>query len=202
MNRKIDIKTIIILILLVWSLTASVLWIQVNREKQNIKFQQLVDFHMNLINFSKTLDNLYEITETIKNNDLSDQERKLLSLAVVNLLSDLEKTESHIIIIEARIDPEGETFSKEFSIQDLISVIKKIEYVTKDALENETKEGFNKLNEILSITAAERAELAYNISTEEISSVNFQNKLKNFIDSMNTNLDKVYIGKNNPPGFN
>jgi len=193
MNRKIDIKTIIILILFVWALLASVLWVQENRENQSIKFQQLVDFHMNLLNFNKTLDNLYEITETVKDNDISEQEEKLLSLAVTNLLSGLEETANHIRIIEARIDPKKETFSKDYSVQDLISVIKKTEDVTKDVLENKPiqKEKLNKLNEILSSTAAERADLIYNISTEEISSADFQSKLKNFIDSMNTNLDKV-----------
>jgi len=193
MNRKIDIKTIIILILFVWALLASVLWVQENRENQSIKFQQLVDFHMNLLNFNKTLDNLYEITETVKDNDISEQEEKLLSLAVTNLLSGLEETANHIRIIEARIDPKKETFSKDYSVQDLISVIKKTEDVTKDVLENKPiqKEKLNKLNEILSSTAAERADLTYNISTEEISSADFQSKLKNFIDSMNTNLDKV-----------
>lgn len=193
MNRKIDIKTIIISILLVWSLSVSVLWVQENRENQSIKFQQLVDFHVNLLNLNKTLDNLHEITATVRVNGFSEQEEKLLSLVVKNLISDLEETTSNIQIIEARIDPKKETFSKDFSIQELISVIKKTEDITKDVLENKPiqKEKLNKLSEILSSTSAERDDLTYNISTEEISSSDFQNRLKKFIDFMNTNLDKI-----------
>lgn len=192
MNRKIATRIFLIsilAILLIWSISASVLWFKESNENRNTYLQQINDFHEGLIILNITMDNLLEITNTIGENNLLDQEQKLLALAAKNVRGDLERTYSRIRSLESRIDPTNKTFSKDYSIPELLAVIQKINAVTMEILENQPVDEarLNRLNEMLSSTSDE---LDF-IYTVPFDSTDFQNKLKHYIDSVSAYLDKI-----------
>jgi hypothetical protein len=179
----------IIAILLVWSISASVLWVKESRESRNNTLQQIRDFHESLINLKITTDHLLEIVSAARENNSLDPDPEFLALAVHGTRSGLERTAARISMIEARIDPRKDNFSQDYSIQELLGMIHKIHESAGEILGNTPvdPERLDRLNEMLE---SSKAGLGF-VYSLPIDSVDFRNQLKQYIDSMNTFLDKV-----------
>jgi len=175
--------------LLAWSISTSALWVKESRETRNNTLQQIRDFHESLINLKLTTDHLLEIGSAARENGSLDPEPEFLDLAVHGALSGLERTAARISMIEARIDPRKDNFSQDYSIQELLAVIYNIHEAVAEILGNTPIDPvrLDRRNEMLE-NSKTKLGIVY---TLPIDSADFRNQLKQYIDSMNTFLDKV-----------
>jgi type II secretory pathway pseudopilin PulG len=174
---------LIIIILLAWAVTSTVLWKDASRENRSNRQHLMNDFHGALLVYHSKLGDLSEIVEVSgEQADYSQQEQRLMNAIVDGLLGDLGNVWARINEMGVRITPEYEEFRSDYSIQALLGIIHNIQVNAGETFGNGATVDRDELERMEVFLSGTSYKLNF-IYILPLDSDDFREELKQYVDT-------------------